>query len=190
MARRMIRMAVLLAMIVAASLAHASVANANATFVIGDSVGPNAVTTSCPLNGVLIGFKSHTGIYVDGVRPICIVVTSSGLWSGTSITGAAIGNMGSSSEQHTTMCERDSAVAKASGHSGWWLDELTVYCQKLATPATTNSSSSTKHYVGGQDNGSTFESGDCHGQPVVALRGTSGSYVNRLTFTCAALPTG
>ena len=189
MARRLIYTVFLALMVIGASL-HTVPANANATFVIGDSVGPNAVTTSCPANAVLIGFKSHTGVYVDGVRPICIAVTSSGLWTGTSFTLAAIGNMGSSSEQHTTFCERDSAVAKASGHSGWWLDELTIYCQKLRTPATTDSSSSSKHYVGGQDNGSTYESGTCNGQPVIAVRGTSGSYVNRLTFTCAALPTG
>ena len=189
MARRMIKTAVLALMMVGASM-HTIPANANASFVIGDSVGPNATTTGCPVNNVLIGFKSHTGIYVDGVRPICIAVTSSGLWSGTAVTLEAIGNMGSSSQQHTTFCERDSAVVKVSGHSGWWLDELTVYCQKLRTPATTDSTTSFKHYVGGQDNGSTYESGDCHAQPVIAVRGTSGSYVNRLTFTCAALPTG
>jgi hypothetical protein len=189
MARRMIRMAVLATIVVAASLHDAALVNANATFVIGDSVGPNAVTMSCSGGRVLVGFKSHTGVYVDGVRPICIGVTSSGLWSGTSVEGAAIGNMGSSSEQHYTKCPRDSAVAKMSGHSGWWLDELTMYCQKLVTPATTDSSETSSHYVGGGSDG-TYESGDCHGQPVVAVRGTYGSYVNRLTFTCAALPTG
>src|SRR5690242_15815909 len=107
MARRTIRTAIFGMLVAAASLHHVAPANANATFTVGDSVGPNATTTACPVNNVLIGFKSHTGVYVDGVRPICVAVTSSGKWSGSSTTLAAIGNMGSSSEQHTTFCEQD-----------------------------------------------------------------------------------
>jgi hypothetical protein len=189
MARRLIKVVLLALTVVGASL-HTVPANANASFTIGDSVGPNATTTACPVNNVLVGFKSHTGTYVDGVRPICRPVDATGHWTGTATTLSAIGNMGASVDQHTTFCEQDTAVVKVTGHSGWWLDELTVFCQKLASPTATDSSQSFKHYVGGHDNGSTFESGDCHSQPVIAVKGTSGSYVNRLTFTCAALPTG
>jgi hypothetical protein len=183
----MIHTAVLFLMVVAVSLHHASPANANPSFTIGGTVGPSGPsTTTCAANAVLIGFKAHTGVYVDGLRPVCIAVTSSGHWTGSATTGQFIGTMGSSSEQHTAICPQDTAVEQVSAHSGWWLDELSVSCQTLTTPTTTTNSGGTKVYVGGQDNGAAVGSGNCAGHPIIQVRGTWGNYVNRLTFTCAA----
>jgi len=135
---------------------------------------------SCGTGKVLVGVKGRAGMWLDNISFKCATV--SGATLGAVTTSGSFGGTGGT-KSYDLQCPSGHVVKGLSIYRGSYVHQIGLYCRiwqgtgwgntgKLVGPA------------GGS--GGTYDRRDCleHSQPVVAVHGRRGWYVNAIGITC------
>jgi YVTN family beta-propeller protein len=138
---------------------------------------------ACPLDEIVVGVYGKYGTYVNQVGPQCVKIDQLGRWIGNPTNGPVTGSTSSGSAFSKT-CPRDFAVSGFRGRSGAYVNQIDIQCRAL-TP--TGGLSGAEEYLGatGGSGGSSQGPLSCGtNNPVFALYGRSGGWLDNFGVQC------
>jgi Trypsin len=156
------------------------------------SVGGNGgedFRAPCDPGEVLVGIEGHSGTYLDQVSALCAALGPDGTLGAVSRRGSGGGSTGAA---FRAQCPANQVAIGLSGRAGTYVDALGLECAP-ALPLALGSAFDVVHLTqfggaGGSGFGGTEGPTRCGvGQALVELSGRSGTYVDRLTGSCAPL---
>jgi len=146
----------------------------------GNGGGP--FTLACEANEVLVGVRGSTATYVNQVAPQCVRVDASGQWVGSPVERGITGTAGTTN--YTKSCPANSAISGFRGRFSTYVDQLDFECR----PLTANGKlTGTGAFLGavGPATGTAQGPWRCDsGNPVFALYGRSGSWMDSFGMQC------
>ena len=146
----------------------------------GNGGGP--FTLACEANEVLVGVRGSTATYVNQVAPQCVRVNASGQWVGSPVERGITGTAGTTN--YTKSCPANSAISGFRGRFSAYVDQLDFECR----PLTSNGKlTGTGAFLGavGPATGTAQGPWRCDsGNPVFALYGRSGSWMDSFGMQC------
>ena len=84
----------------------------------------------CPADSVLVGVSGGADQFVDRVRGICAKFVDGG-WTSAGGTAATDAHGGGGGKPYDIRCPTGFAVAGMNGRTGWFVDQMTVFCNRL-----------------------------------------------------------
>ena len=135
---------------------------------------------------VLIGVTVTNLIVVGFIQPICVGLNADGSWNGTPAPAQGIAGVyrGTSVSR---LCPQSQAVSDISGKSGWYVDQLWIYCVPLVEPGHLNRQGGMvpAGYIGGTS-GNPFGPFLCpDNKPGRGFTGKAEEWVDRVALVCA-----
>jgi len=145
--------------------------------------GGTAFTRTCGDNRVMTGFQYRRGLWIDGIGLLCRPVTASGTLgaeSAGSIAGGTGGTFG------TKSCPAGYVVAGGVVQYGSVVETFRINCREWnAARRSFTSVEVVQSVVGNNPTLPTGRTLCANGvQPVVAIRGRAGAFVDAVGFTC------
>ena len=145
--------------------------------------GGTAFTRTCGANRVMTGFQFRRGLWIDAIGLLCRPVSASGTLgaeSAGSLAGGTGGTFG------TRSCPAGSVVAGGTMEYGSVIETVRINCREWNAARRTFGSVEVVLSVVGNNptlpNGRTLCATAV--QPVVAIRGRAGMFVDAIGFTC------
>ena len=144
--------------------------------------GGGAFTLSCEANEVLVGVRGSTATYVNQVAPQCVLVNASGQWVGSPVERGITGTAGTTN--YTKSCPVNSAISGFRGRFSQYVDQLDFECRTLTADGHLSGNGSFLGAVG-PATGTAAGPWRCDsGNPVFALYGRSGSWMDSFGMQC------
>ena len=138
---------------------------------------------ACDADEVLVGIHGRYATYVNQVGPQCVAIDQFGRWIGDPVAKPVTGNSttGTSFDQ---LCPRDSAMSGFRGRSGQYVNQIDIECRALTPAGGLTGPGQFLGAVGGPD-GSPQPLAACGtGNPVYALYGRSGGWLDAFGVQC------
>ncbi|WP_405234373.1 golvesin C-terminal-like domain-containing protein [Lentisalinibacter salinarum] len=145
--------------------------------------GGSPFQLACPADETVVGIHGVYETYVNQVGPQCVKVDQLGRWIRDPADGALTGTTTSGTAFAKT-CPRDYAVSGFRGRSGQYVDQLELECRALTADGTLTGD---PHYLGGDGGGggTAQPAQSCGtGNPVFALYGRSGGWLDSFGVEC------
>ncbi len=138
---------------------------------------------ACEADEVLVGVHGRYATYVNQVGPQCVAMDQLGRWIGDPVDRPVTGNTTSGTPFSKT-CQRDSAMSGFRGRSGQYVNQIEIECRALTGDG---GLSGDGEFLGGTGgNGGTQQAllrcGT--GNPVYALYGRSGGWLDNFGVQC------
>ena len=92
--------------------------------------GGHAYRVLCPADSVLVGVSGAADQFVDRVRGICAKFVDGG-WTNAVATTTTDTHGGHGGRPYEIRCPTSFAVSGLTGKTGWFVDQMTVFCQRL-----------------------------------------------------------
>ena len=123
-----------------------------------------------------------TATYVQQVSPLCVRVNQNGQWLGTPVARGITGSAGATSYSKT--CPANSAISGFRGRASQYVDQLDFQCRALAAGGGMTGNATYLGPVGGA--GGTVQGPFAcpTGNPVYALYGRSGGWLDNFGVLC------
>jgi YVTN family beta-propeller protein len=138
---------------------------------------------ACSSDEILVGVHGKFEMYVNQIGPQCVRMDQLGRWIGDPVNGTLAGNSATGTGFSKT-CPRDFAVSGFRGHAGQYVNQLEMECRAL-TPA--GGLTGEVQYLGGAGGPDGTGQGpfSCGtGNPVFALYGRSGGWLDSFGVQC------
>jgi YVTN family beta-propeller protein len=149
--------------------------------------GGSPFQLTCGIDEVLVGVHGRYGTYVHQIGPQCVRVDQFGRWIGDPVDGPVTGGLTSGTTFEKT-CPPDSAVSGFRGWTAQYVDRLELQCRALTL---SGSLTGTGEFLGtfGGGGGSAQGTFTCGTEnPVYALYGRSGSWIDSFGVQCRQAP--
>ena len=156
------------------------------TPTIGGS-GGGGYTLACNSDEVLVGVYGNYATYVNQIGPRCVQMDQFGRWIGNPVSRALTGTT-TTGTPFTKTCARDFAMSGFKGKTSQYVNQLDIECRAL-TP--TGGLAGIGTYLGGfgGTGGTDTAPLSCGTEnPVYALYGRSGGFVDAFGAQCRAAP--
>ena len=153
------------------------------TAAIGGS-GGGAYTVACNVDEILVGVtgQASTTDYVYQLGAQCAQVDQFGHWVGNPVNRGLTGGAGGTA--FTKTCPRDYAISGFSGRSATYVNQLNFECKALTATGRVTGTAQALGAVG-STSGTAQASMSCGtGNPVYALYGRSGSWIDNFGMQC------
>ena len=145
--------------------------------------GGSAFQLACAADETLVGVRGNFSTYVNQVGPRCVKVNQFGQWIGDPVNGALAGTTTTGTSFAKT-CPRDFAVSGFRGRASQYVDQLDFQCRALAAGGGMTGNATYLGPVGGA--GGTVQGPFAcpTGNPVYALYGRSGGWLDNFGVLC------
>ena len=145
--------------------------------------GGSAFQLACAADETLVGVRGNFSTYVNQVGPRCVKVNQFGQWIGDPANGALAGTTTTGTSFAKT-CPRDFAVSGFRGRASQYVDQLDFQCRALAAGGGMTGTATYLGPVGGA--GGTVQGPFAcpTGNPVYALYGRSGGWLDNFGVLC------
>ncbi len=138
---------------------------------------------ACDSDQVLVGIHGRFATYVNQVGPQCVAIDQFGRWIGDPVTKPVTGTT-TSGTSFDKLCPRDSAMSGFRGQSAQYVDQIEIECRALTPSGGLTGSGQFLGAVGGP-NGTPQALSSCGtGNPVYALYGRSGGWLDAFGVQC------
>lgn len=138
---------------------------------------------ACDADQVLVGIHGRYATYVNQVGPQCVAIDQFGRWIGDPVTKPVTGTTASGTS-FNKLCPRDSAMSGFRGRSAQYVDQIDIECRALTPSGGLTGSGQFLGAVGGPA-GSEQGLASCGtGNPVYALYGRSGGWLDAFGVQC------
>ncbi len=152
------------------------------TATIGGA-GGGAFQLSCAIDETLVGVYGRYGTYVNQIGPQCVKVDQFGRWIGDPVQRLVTGTL-TSGTAFDKLCPRDAAVSGFRGSAAQYVNQIELECRALTPSGGLTGAGS---YLGmtGTAGGTAQALQTCGtGNPVYALYGRSGSWIDAVGVLC------
>src|SRR5262245_13371460 len=160
--------------------------------------GGEAFSVLCPADNVLVGINGRSGTLLDRVRGMCAKFVEGGWTNAVEPTMTSGHGSTTGGRPFDFRCPTGSAVVGLSGHAAWYVDQITVFCQRLhpttgaaflvlfdeATGQTGNTATSIDVGQTGGPGGDQKFSPCTEDKPAVGIFGKAHDFVDRLGLVC------
>ncbi len=142
---------------------------------------------SCNTNETLVGvYGNSAGTYVNRVGAMCVAVDQGGRWIGTPVQRGASG--GATGSAYTRVCPANFAISGFRGRSAQYVDQLDFECKALTPSGGLTGTGQFLGAVGGTGGSAQGPFSCSTGNPVYALTGRSGSWIDAFGMLCRQAP--
>ena len=152
------------------------------TATIGGA-GGGAFQLSCAIDETLVGVYGRYGTYVNQIGPQCVKVDQFGRWIGDPVQRPVTGTL-TTGTAFDKLCPRDAAVSGFRGSSAQYVNQIELQCRAL-TPSGGLTGAGSYLGITGTAGGTAQALQTCGtGNPVYALYGRSGSWIDAFGVLC------
>jgi YVTN family beta-propeller protein len=138
---------------------------------------------ACPVDETVVGVHGNFGTYVNQIGPQCVKVDQIGRWIGDPVNGAVTGNT-TSGTPFTRTCPRDFAVSGFKGRSDQYVNQVEIECRALTGDGGLTGDPQYLNSAGGTGGSSQGPLSCPTGNPVHALYGRSGGWLDAFGVEC------
>jgi len=156
------------------------------TPTIGGS-GGGAYTLACNANEVLVGVYGNYATYVQQIGPQCVQMDQFGHWIGNPVSRPVTGTT-TTGTPFTKTCARDFAMSGFKGKSSQYVDQLQIECRALTPTGGLSGTGTLLGSFGGTGGTDQALQGCGTGNPVYALYGRSGGWLDAFGVQCRTAP--
>jgi len=145
--------------------------------------GGTSFQLACPADEIIVGIHGIQGTYVNRIGPKCVKVDQLGRWIGNPVNGPLTGTS-TSGTSFSKLCPVNYAVDGFRANSAQYVNNIDISCRAL-TPS--GGLSGNSQYLGGVGGPGGSDSGQLScgtGNPVYALYGRSGSWLDSFGVQC------
>ncbi len=138
---------------------------------------------ACDADQVLVGVHGRYATYVNQVGPQCVAIDQFGRWIGDPVTKPVTGTTATGTS-FNKLCPRDSAMSGFRGRSAQYVDQIDIECRALTSHGGLTGPGQFLGAVGGPDGSPQALSSCGTGNPVYALYGRSGGWLDSFGVQC------